>query len=37
MEPRSKTTCSASSEITGASETKSVVALARGGFSTFCI
>ena len=32
MEPPSKTTCSASSQITGALETKSVTALARGGF-----
>ena len=37
MEPPSKTTCTASSQITVALETKSVMALARGGFSAFSI
>ena len=35
MEPPSKATCSAFSEITEAAETKSVMALARGSFSAF--
>ena len=37
MEPTSKTTCTASSQITVVLETKSVMALARGGFSVFAI
>ena len=38
MEPTSKLTCySASSQITGAFETNSVMTLTRGGFSAFCI
>ena len=35
IEPPSKTTCSTSSQITGALETKSVMAAVRGGFSAF--
>ena len=37
MEPPSKTTSSASSQITDVLETKYVMALAGGGFSAFCI
>ena len=37
MEPPSKTSCSASSQIKGTLETKSVMSVVRSDFSAFCI